>query len=277
MSSTLRKPKRKPVDNISIGTELEHAAVKITISDRVKLTDKQKQIRDLIIDNSRKKRIIFLTGASGTTKTFMAVYLSLHLMNMGKIDELLYYRSVVESTDNKIGFLPGDEKEKLNPYMEPLFQKLTQIISETDIKKLEKENKIKYKHIGFARGTEWDYKSIILDEAQNMTIKELITLSTRIKDSSFVFILGDLDQCDIGNKSGLTEFMSYFEENEEEANEQGIHFFHFTEDDIVRSEIVKYIVKKISQFKITKNGSVANKSSHKKMLLTEKEHYNQGP
>ena len=109
----------------------------VVIRQRPDLTDKQKEFLKLALDNNTK--IIFLSGPAGSSKSFLAVLASLELMNMKKISDILYIRSIVESSDNKMGFLPGDASEKLSPYLEPLLEKLEEMLDTSDINNLQKE------------------------------------------------------------------------------------------------------------------------------------------
>jgi phosphate starvation-inducible PhoH-like protein len=207
------------------------------------LTERQKQFLYLASDKSTK--IIFVSGPAGTSKTFLAVLQSLIMINEKKVSDLIYIRSAVESSDTKLGYLPGDASEKMNPYIQPLMDKLTEMLPKGDISILSKEERITSVPVGFLRGLNWNAKVIIADEAQNMTYKELFTLITRIGEFSKVFILGDPEQSDINGKSGFIKMMSYFDDDE--SRENGIHIFRFTEDDIVRSGLVQFIIKKIKK------------------------------
>lgn len=166
-------------------------------------------------------------------------------MNLKKVSDLLYLRSAVESSENKIGFLPGEANEKMAPYIQPLLEKLSELLPKNNIDLLEKEERIDSIPIGFLRGLNWNAKVIVADESQNMTQKELITLITRIGEFSRVFILGDPDQSDINGKSGFVKVMNLFDDQESKDN--GIHVFKFTEEDVVRSGLVAYIIKKIKK------------------------------
>lgn len=211
----------------------------LTIGQR-ELTEKQKQFLELASDKNTK--IVFVSGPAGTSKTYMAVYNALSLLNQRRVSDLIYIRSAVESADSKIGFLPGEADDKMAPYLQPLLDKLSELLPKSDIDTLQKEDRISAIPIGFLRGLNWNAKVIITDEAQNMTYKELFTLITRTGEFSKVFILGDPDQNDINGKSGFIKMMDQFDD--EESREQGIHVFKFTDDDIVRSGLVKFIIKK---------------------------------
>jgi phosphate starvation-inducible PhoH-like protein len=193
------------------------------------LTSKQKQFLDVALDKNTK--VMFVSGPAGTSKTYMAILTSLILLNQKRVSDLLYLRSAVESSDSKLGFLPGEADEKMAPYIQPLLEKLSQRIDSIPI--------------GFLRGLNWNARCIVADESQNMTYKELVTLVTRVGEFSKVFILGDPDQSDINGKSGFVKMMNHFEDTE--SRENGIHTFKFDEDDIVRSALVRFIIKKLKQ------------------------------
>lgn len=207
------------------------------------LTDKQKQFLDLAEDKSVK--VIFVTGPAGTSKTFLSVLHSLKMIGEKRVSDLVYIRSAVESSDAKLGFLPGEANQKLAPYIQPLLDKLVELLPKSDIDILLKEERVVGVPVGFLRGLNWNAKVIIADEAQNMTFKELFTLITRIGEFSKVFILGDPEQSDINGKSGFIKMIGHFDD--EESRQNGIHVFRFTEDDIVRSGLVQFIIKKVKK------------------------------
>jgi len=204
------------------------------------LNDKQKEFLEIALDKSTK--IIFISGPAGTSKTYMSVYAALHLLNDRRVSDLVYIRSAVESSDNHLGFLPGAMDDKMYPYLQPLLDKLTELLPKNDIDVLMKEKRITAIPVGFLRGLHWNAKAIIADESQNLSYKELFTLITRIGEFNKVFILGDPDQSDINGKSGFTKMMNVFDNDESKNN--GIRVFKFTENDIVRSELIKFIMKK---------------------------------
>lgn len=207
------------------------------------LTDKQKQFLDLAADKTSK--VIFVFGPAGTSKTFLAVYHALTMINEKRVSDLIYIRSAVECSDAKLGFLPGKADEKMTPYIQPLLDKLTELLPKGDINILLKEERVTGIPVGFLRGLNWNAKVIIADEAQNMSFKELFTLITRTGEFSKVFILGDPEQSDINGRSGFIKMIGHFDDDESRMN--GIHVFRFTEDDIVRSGLVQFIIKKIKK------------------------------
>ena len=138
-----------------------------------------------------------------------------------------------------------DAHEKMAPYIQPLLEKLYELLPKNQIDLLEKEERIDSIPLGFLRGLNWNAKCISADEAQNMTVKELITLITRTGEFSKVFIMGDPEQSDINGKSGFIKTLNIFDD--EESRQNGIFVFKFDEEDIVRSVLVKYIIKKIKK------------------------------
>jgi phosphate starvation-inducible PhoH-like protein len=222
-------------------TKLKH---ELSIFER-ELTEKQKEFLNIALNKDTK--MVFVSGPAGSSKTYITIYSALKLLSQKKVSDLLYIRSAVESADSKIGFLPGEADEKMAPYIQPLLEKLAELLPKRDIEILQKENRLDSIPLGFLRGLNWNAKCIVADEAQNMTVKELTTLITRVGEFSKVFILGDPDQSDISGKSGFMKIMNAFDDVE--SKENGIYTFKFTEEDIVRSSLVKYIVKKLKNVK----------------------------
>jgi phosphate starvation-inducible PhoH-like protein len=207
------------------------------------LTPRQQEFLSLANDKSSK--IIFVSGPAGTSKTFLSIFHALTMINEKKVSDLIYIRSAVECSDAKLGFLPGEANEKMAPYIQPLLDKLSEFLPKSDIDILLKEERVTGIPVGFLRGLNWNAKVIIADEAQNMSYKELLTLITRTGEFSKVFILGDPEQSDINGKSGFIKMVSHFDD--EESRQNGIHVFRFTEDDIVRSGLVQFIIRKIKK------------------------------
>lgn len=208
-------------------------------------TDNQKKFLDIGLSDTTK--LMFVNGPAGSAKTYISIYCGLKFLTDNKIEELVYIRNAVESSDHKLGFLPGAQDDKMAPYLEPLKDKLEEFLDIVDIKYLQEDERIYGLPVGFLRGASWENKFVIVDEAQNMTEKELITIMTRVGENCKLFICGDNMQSDIGNKSGFTNIKGLF--SDEESNNQGIFSFDFTEDDIIRSKLVKFIVKRIKSLK----------------------------
>jgi phosphate starvation-inducible PhoH-like protein len=215
----------------------------LSIVQRDDFTEKQKKFIDLAFQKDTK--LMLVSGPAGTAKTYLAVYVALSLLSDKRFDEIIYVRSAVESSDSKLGFLPGESADKMAPYLEPLVQKMMEMLPPQEIKMLQADQRVQGLPVGFLRGLNWDVKCIIADEAQNMTHKEIVTLMTRVGKFSKLFMTGDPYQSDINSKSGFKKIFDHFNDDESRAN--GIYTFEFTEDDIVRSALVKYIFEKIKK------------------------------
>jgi phosphate starvation-inducible PhoH-like protein len=234
--------KNKPQKKDSSPTVPQNPKLKKELNiNKRELTDRQKAFLDIALDKNTK--MVLLQGPAGSTKSYISIMAALMLMNEKKVSELLYLRSAVESSDAKIGFLPGEAHEKMAPYMQPVLDKLQELLPRSEVETLQKEGRVDSVPIGFLRGLNWNAKCIIADEMQNCTYKELITLITRTGEFSKVFILGDPEQSDIGSKSGFVKLFDIFDD--QESRDNGIYTFTFTDDDILRSGLVKYIIKKI--------------------------------
>jgi phosphate starvation-inducible PhoH-like protein len=237
MSTKKKKLPKEKDDFKEIIADNHFRSVKLNIRN-YNLTDKQKSFAQIAFDKNTK--IIFINGPAGSSKTFLAVYCALHIMNMNQRSELKYIRTIAESGERALGSLPGTVDEKFNPFMMPLYDKLDELLPLSQSKYLETNGFIEALPINFLRGATWNDKLIIADESQNYSSKELVTLLTRIGENTKMFICGDAMQSDIGNKSGFMRVYDLF--NNKESEEKGIFCFQFDEEDIMRSEILKYIV-----------------------------------
>ena len=204
-------------------------------------TENQKKFLELV---SRKDiNMLIASGPAGTAKTYLAVQAALNLLNEKKVSDIIYIRSIIESADGKMGFLPGEKEDKMSPYMQPLMDKLDELLPKNDIKYLQSENRIECLPVGYLRGLNWNAKVIIADEMQNCSKKELITIMTRVGEFSKILVLGDPQQSDINGKSGFKAMFDLF--NDDESKKNGIYTIEFTEEDIVRSKLVQFITKKV--------------------------------
>lgn len=212
------------------------------------ISEKQKSLVRLSLEDNNK--IIFISGPAGSTKTFMAVYCALKKLKADDSLDLMYVRTIIESADKGLGFLPGDIHEKLNPYMAPLDDKLRELIPPNSgiVEDLMKKERVQAMPVNFLRGASWQNKIVVADEAQNFTFKELTTLLTRLGDNSQLFICGDYMQSDINGKSGFKDMFDLF--NDERSKKRGIQCFSFGFEDIKRSEILSYIITKIEKRKL---------------------------
>lgn len=206
-------------------------------------TQKQKDFFKMALDDDT--RIVFVNGPAGTSKSLLSVYCGLQLLNKKVISDIMYLRSAVESSESKLGFLPGSAEDKLRFYNLPFLDKLDELLPTNRVSKLEQEGRVSMFPVNFARGMNWASKCIILDEAQNSTLKEITTVLTRMGNHSRCFILADPMQTDLnhGKEGAFEKMFKLF--SDEESHYMGVKSFEFTEDDIMRSELVKFLVKKM--------------------------------
>ena len=237
--------KRKKVEQKSEGEVLEFQNKYKLALNKFELSKKQKEFLKVAFDKNTK--MIFVLGPAGSSKTFIATYAALQLFNMDNLYDIFYVRTIAESAERSLGHLPGDMNEKFNPFAMPLEEKLKELIKEDRIKMLFDEGIVSCAPINYLRGASWRDKIVLADEAQNFTKKELITLITRIGENAKYFICGDLMQSDINGKSGLNEIAKNFDD--EESKKNGIHVFNFNKEDILRSEILKFIISKLEKLK----------------------------
>lgn len=204
-------------------------------------TPKQQQFLELALN--KDTRIVFISGPAGTSKTVLAVFAALELINQKRVSDIIYIRSAVESSDSKLGYLPGEVEDKMAYYGIPFMDKLTELLGKEDIQKLKKDTRIDIQPVNYIRGQSWNARVAIVDEAQNMTQKELFTILTRIGRFSKCFVLADDMQSDINGKSGgFNRCIKYFADPV--GNEKGIWLFEFTDEDIMRDDLIKFLVQR---------------------------------
>jgi len=213
------------------------------IESRVPWTEKQQEFLRLV--QSKECKLLFLKGVAGTGKTLLAVYAGLLALKEKKVSDIVYVRSIVESATRSMGALPGDCDEKTSLYLEPLMDKLEEVIGPEHAKNILSKKLVSGRPINFLRGCQFTGKFIIADEAQNFSMPEMITFLTRIGEFSKVIVCGDPSQSDIGRSSSFTQIYNLFDGDDSQKN--GIFNFEFDEEDIVRSAILKFIVKKIKE------------------------------
>jgi phosphate starvation-inducible PhoH-like protein len=212
-------------------------------------TKKQKEIINNFLD--KKTKVLLLKGPAGTSKTILSMYCGLTLLNKRRVSDLVLVRSAVESSDSKLGFLPGDIMEKFNVYLTPFHDKFSELLSKPNIDRLQKDNRLTICPINFARGLHFSAKFICADEVQNFSTKELQTIMSRIGEFSKVFLCGDPEQSDLPyGKSGFSKVYDLF--NNEESKEQGIICMELTEEDIVRSQLCRFITHKFKELNVQK-------------------------
>jgi len=211
-------------------------------------TEKQKAFIQLATHKDTK--IVFLSGPSGTSKSILAVFCALTLLNQRKVSDIVYVRTIIESAAQSMGTLPGDEHSKLKYFVSVLNDKLEELLPAHEVKRLHADERVKGMPVNYLRGASYNAKAVIVDEAQNGTFGELLTCLTRIGKFTKYFVLGDPMQTDLKNKetSGFKSMFDIF--NTEESQQQGIYCVEFGKEDIMRSEILKFIIDQVEKYKL---------------------------
>ena len=195
------------------------------------------------MDAIKENDIVFGIGPAGTGKTFLAVAMAVNAFRNKKVNRIVLTRPAVEAGE-KLGFLPGDLQNKVDPYLRPLYDALYEMMgAETYHKYLEK-GMIEVAPLAYMRGRTLDDSFIILDEAQNTTPEQMKMFLTRIGFGSKAVITGDITQIDLPGekKSGLVEVMKVLKDV------KGISFVHLSDMDVVRHELVQRIIQAYERY-----------------------------
>ena len=197
-------------------------------------TANQRKMVNDIVNND----MVFAIGPAGTGKTYTAVALSVNALKTRQVKRIILTRPAVESGEN-LGFLPGDLKEKLDPYMQPLYDALLDMLPSDKLKDYLENGTIQIAPLAFMRGRTLDKAFVILDEAQNATTSQMKMFLTRMGKSAKFIITGDDSQIDLPlkQKSGLIQAKSKLE------NIEGISFIFLDDKDVIRHKLVKQIIK----------------------------------
>ena len=187
--------------------------------------------------------IVFGIGPAGTGKTYLAMAQAVSSLLAKKVNRIILARPAVEAGE-KLGFLPGDLQEKVNPYLRPLYDALYDMMDVERVERLIERGTIEVAPIAFMRGRTLNDAFVILDEAQNTTSEQMKMFLTRLGFGSKAVVTGDITQIDLppGRVSGLVEAMKIVGEID------GISFVHFDERDVVRHRLVQQIVKAYESF-----------------------------
>lgn len=224
-------------------SQRDKISLELNIFEREDLTDKQKELIEIILDKHTK--VVFVDGPAGTSKTYIGILAALRLLNSKRVSDIVYVRTIIESASKSLGALPGESFDKFEPFITPLKDKLDELLPKPDITYLFKDQRVQPMPINFLRGASINAKYVLVDEAQNFTFKELVTAITRIGEfSKFVFV-GDTFQSDLNGHSGFRKIYDLF--NDDVSRKEGIHTFKFGREDIVRSGILKFIMEKLEE------------------------------
>jgi phosphate starvation-inducible PhoH-like protein len=190
------------------------------------------------LDAIDRHDIVFGIGPAGTGKTYLAMAQAVTYLLAKKVSRIILARPAVEAGE-KLGFLPGDLQEKVNPYLRPLYDALYDMMENDRVSRLLERGTIEIAPLAFMRGRTLNDAFVILDEAQNTTSEQMKMFLTRLGFGSKAVVTGDVTQIDlpVGRGSGLIEAMKVV------GDIEGISFVHFEERDVVRHKLVQQIVK----------------------------------
>lgn len=189
------------------------------------------------LEAMRKSEVVFGVGPAGTGKTFLAMAQALQCLKDKTVQRLVLTRPAVEAGE-ALGFLPGDLKEKIFPYLRPLYDALYDLMETEEAERLIERGFIEIAPLAYMRGRTLKNSFIILDESQNTTTEQMFMFLTRLGEGSRCVVTGDPSQCDLkrGNKSGLVEAIQALQEV------KGVQFVHFASADVVRLPVVQRII-----------------------------------
>lgn len=168
------------------------------------------EIQKPIINFHKQNDLVILLAPPGCGKDFIQMYRAMEGLISGEYQKVIFMRTIVEATDSKLGFLPGDENDKTKEYLTIFYDQMERMLDKSAFERLKK--KVSFEYPGFIRGAtigghDQGTVCVILTEAQNCTLKELVTISTRIAEGSKLFMSADPLQSDIGRKSGILDFV----------------------------------------------------------------------
>ena len=191
----------------------------------------------LLVDAYDENDLLFAVGPAGSGKTYTAIALAVRALKNKEVRRIILSRPAVEAGE-KLGFLPGDMKEKIDPYLQPLYDALQDMLPDTKLNEFMEKGIIQIAPLAFMRGRTLSDAVVILDEAQNTTVQQLKMFLTRLGIGGKMIVTGDLTQIDLpaSQRSGLRDAMDRFHDI------KGIRIIEFNEKDIVRHPLVKHIV-----------------------------------
>ena len=209
----------------------------VEIRTRKKTVEPRTQAQKDYVRALFQSELVFGLGPAGTGKTYLAVAAAVSMFIEGRVDRIILSRPAVEAGE-RLGFLPGDMKEKVDPYMQPLYDALNDFMPAKNVQRLIEEKQIEIAPLAFMRGRTLSNAFVVLDEAQNATAMQMKMFLTRLGEGSRMAITGDMTQIDLprGVPSGLVEAERIL------RDVKGISFARFTAADIVRHPMVARIV-----------------------------------
>jgi len=240
---------------VQLAEENSTEKIRNYMTDYICLTARGKQIKskthgqNRYISAIKQNDIVFCIGPAGTGKTFLAVAMAVTAFKNKEVDRIVITRPAVEAGE-KLGFLPGDLQNKVDPYLRPLYDALYEIMGVEAYQKYLEKSMIEVAPLAYMRGRTLDDSFIILDEAQNTSPEQMKMFLTRIGFGSKAVITGDITQIDLpgDKKSGLKEVTKILKDI------KGIEFVYLSDKDVVRHELVQKIIKAYEKYDNQKDG-----------------------
>ncbi|UCE72197.1 MAG: PhoH family protein, partial [Nitrospiraceae bacterium] len=222
----------------------------IPVSSKKKFIVPRSETQKKYIDAIKQHDMVIGIGPAGTGKTYLAMAMAINALIKKQVSRIILARPAVEAGE-RLGFLPGDLYEKVNPYLRPLYDALFDMMETEKAHNLIERGVIEIAPLAFMRGRTLNDSFIILDEAQNTTSEQMKMYLTRLGFNSKTVITGDVTQVDLppGKVSGLSEIETLLK------NIEGLSFVYFSEKDVVRHKLVQKIIKAYEKYEKSRNDS----------------------
>jgi phosphate starvation-inducible PhoH-like protein len=231
------KKNNQKITSYPISKKTESKEGQYKINKKISLSAKTDNQRELF-KSIKNNLITIATGSAGSGKTIISVVSALESFFKCQYGKIIFTRPCIEADGENLGFLPGDLNEKISPYMIPIFDFLSDYMERSDIERMILDGKIITLPLAFMRGTTFKNSFVLLDEAQNTTPKQMKMFLTRIGENCKIVMTGDPKQTDIRGANGLTDIVTRLE------GVPDIGIVRFSDEDVVRHEIIKIIEKK---------------------------------
>jgi phosphate starvation-inducible PhoH-like protein len=214
----------------------------IIFGNKGKAIEARTQNQKNLVESVEKHDLVFAVGPAGTGKTYTAIALASRALKNKEVKRIILTRPAVEAGE-QLGFLPGDMKDKLDPYLQPLYDALADIFPKKKLQEMLDERIVEVAPLAYMRGRTLEHAFVILDEAQNTSDRQLKMFLTRMGEHSKFIVTGDISQVDLprNTHSGLLRAIELFE------NTNGIQFVFFDKNDVMRHPIVRKIIEVYEQ------------------------------
>jgi phosphate starvation-inducible PhoH-like protein len=235
--------------SIQLARKGNRTSLAAIMEDVIQVTTRGKKIaprtvgQKIYLDAIRRRDIVFAIGPAGTGKTYLAMAMAVSALKNRQVSKIILTRPVVDAGE-KLGFLPGDLQDKVDPYLRPVYDALYDIIGVETFRKYLDRGIIEIAPLAYMRGRTLDDSFVVLDEAQNTTHEQMKMFLTRMGFGSKLVITGDLTQTDLPSlkQSGLNEVRHIL------SDVEGIEFVYLTDEDVVRHELVQKIIRAYERY-----------------------------